>query len=191
MPPDRRGEIPSGYTWKECPSIRAKFLMPETWFFKQESAPGTQGFFLTREVISGDSFTVSTGNIALRTTNPRGYFITGLSINVLSNLYQIAGIRPSVMAGRYMTSQADLTPTSQMTQQKEGSLFVFRRYFRSGSRVVMGQRMEPTNFYIEFTGNDLTGTAYHMAFETPSVKWGEDAKIAKIMIERRVLDPNI
>lgn len=85
----------------------------------------------------------------------------------------------------------ELSPISQIVRQRDGSLIALRRFFRSEAQNVLGRSTEATNYYIEFTANGLTDTAYYIMFETPSEKWKEDAEIAKIMIENRALNKEI
>lgn len=56
---------PAGFSWKEVPEIKAAFLMPNGWHFKQAVQGETLGLFITQENI-----------------DERGRFTTGLTINV-------------------------------------------------------------------------------------------------------------
>jgi len=192
MSPEKKGELPTGYIWRECSSIKAKFPMPQDWFFKAETAPGTQGFFMTREPIHGESFIKQLGEVSLKTTRPEGYLKTGLAINVLPDFYRRTKRSPAAVARNFMNNPPkEMMPTSQFTRFKDGPLITLRRFFRSEALIVMGRKMDPTNYYIEFTAKELTGTMYNILFETPSEKWQEDAAIARIMIENRVLDKSL
>jgi len=192
MSTEREGELPSGYTWRECGPIKAKFPMPQEWFFKELASRNTQNFFMSREQIQiKDEFLISSpgGGIDLKTTNPEGYFKTGLTVNVFFNTYKNLRRTASAMAGYFMEDPPkELIPTSQIIRQRDGNLIIYRRFFRSEIPVLRGIKMVPANYYVEFTANNRTDTAYHVMFETPSEKWGEDEAIARMMIENRVLD---
>ncbi len=190
MTAEQRPEIPQGFTWKDCTGINARFPMPETWFFKQEASPTTLGYFLTREPIAGESFYVGVGGITLKTTKPEGFFKTGLSVNTIPHFDRITRHRPSRFGKLFIGNpRTALIPTSRATEERNGKLMTFRRFFRSNPLKVMGQRLEPTHYYVEFTANDSTGAAYIIMFETPSRMWKEDQQTARTMIEKRILDP--
>lgn len=191
---ENRSELPTGYIWKECGSIKAKFPMPQDWFFKTQTVPGTRAFFMTREPIIADSLRLfSVGREMLyQTSSPEGYFKTGLSINVFPDFYRRTRRSPSAVARDYMDNPSkEMIPTSQILRQRDGHLITLRRLFRVNAQNVMGKRMESTNYYIEFTANDSTQTLYTIMFETPSENWQGDEEIARTMIENRVLDKTI
>lgn len=58
-------KAPVGFTWQEVPELKAAFLKPEGWFFKQENKNGTLAYFITQEDLAKN-----------------GEFATGLTINV-------------------------------------------------------------------------------------------------------------
>ena len=56
---------PKGFAWKRIESVKATFLVPEGWHFKEETKDGTRAFFITKEDI-----------------HKNGTFEIGLSVNV-------------------------------------------------------------------------------------------------------------
>jgi hypothetical protein len=56
---------PPGFTWQEIPELKAAFLKPNGWFFKQEKQEGTLAYFITKENLDQNS-----------------RFDTGLTVNV-------------------------------------------------------------------------------------------------------------
>jgi hypothetical protein len=40
---------PDGFTWQEIPELKAAFLKPNGWYFKQETQNGTLAYFITRK----------------------------------------------------------------------------------------------------------------------------------------------
>lgn len=165
-------ELPQGFSWQDLPSIRASFPIPEGWHFKEESRGDTRAFFITRESIER-----------------QGSFDTGLTVNAFLNFRQSTGFEPSVYARDYMTTQREMESMSEIVAVDDGSLTTYRRHFRA--RTVGGRRVRPINLYTEATGNDETGTAYLILFESPSFKWPRDATIGETMINNRVLDKHI
>src|SRR5438552_2415406 len=43
---------PAGFSWQEVPELKAAFLKPKGWFFKQEKQKGTLAYSITKEDIS-------------------------------------------------------------------------------------------------------------------------------------------
>lgn len=122
------------------------------------------------------------------TSEPEGYFKTGLSVNVFPRVgrgIQIADMKHSFMNNR------DLMPTSAIVSTEEGPLRTARRFFRGRRGKVFGIEVPELNLYNEFTHNTQTGTIYVLTFETPSEKWESDEEIARTMLKSRVLDPKI
>ena len=75
---------PPGFTWEEIPELKAAFLKPNGWFFKQEEQKGTLAYFITKEDI-----------------DKSGRFQTGLSVNVFHLKKD-----PAVEKGRYIIATA-------------------------------------------------------------------------------------
>ncbi|OGH14242.1 MAG: hypothetical protein A2687_05965 [Candidatus Levybacteria bacterium RIFCSPHIGHO2_01_FULL_38_26] len=192
MSAERRIELPDEYSWKELDSIKARFPMPQNWFFKEAVAPGTKAFFISREPIQGDSFTASLAGMRYKTNRPEGFFTTGLSINVFPDFYRRMRRSPAAVAREFMNnSPKELTPESRVSFVRDSAITTLRRFFRSDVPVIMGRKMGPTNYYIEFSANTSTQTLYTMMFETPSDKWENDIEIARMMIENRQLDQSV
>jgi hypothetical protein len=59
---------PAGFAWKNVASIKAAFLVPDGWFFKEELRKDVRGIFISKESI-----------------DQSGKFQTGLTINVFPN----------------------------------------------------------------------------------------------------------
>jgi len=64
---------PAGFSWQQIPELKAAFLRPNGWFFKQEQQKGTFAYFITKESIEQG-----------------GDFNTGLTINVFRELKESA-----------------------------------------------------------------------------------------------------
>lgn len=142
--------------------------------YKEEVKGDTRAYFMTRESIA-----------------QRGRFDTGIAVNVLSGIRKKVKTSPSLYAHSFMTSQTDMRPTSEIVMSNDGSLRVARRYFEITPGIKHGVRFEHKNLYVEATANDQTDRVYFIMFETPASKWQEDAGIARMMIDNRVLDQSI
>ncbi len=190
MTQDRGGEIPQGFVLRHLPEVNAQFPMPETWFYKHETTDTNLGFFLTREPIVIDQYRYRrSGSVGLKTSNPEGFFQTGLSLNVTLHFDALRKIEPSRFARRFMTNIPPITiPTSRAVETINGDLVTVRRFVKIAAQTIMGVRSNGISMYMEATGNDATGTVYLAQFETPTELWAENEEIAKIMIEGRVLD---
>jgi hypothetical protein len=64
---------PAGFMWQQVPELKAAFLRPDGWFFKQEEQKGTVAYFISKESIEKD-----------------GGFNTGLTVNVFRGLKEPA-----------------------------------------------------------------------------------------------------
>ena len=174
---DSRTELPPGYTWQECPEIRASFPKPDGWFYKHERARGTLAYFITREPI---------GNVPNMTVA----YKTGLSVNVFPNFTDRIRRSPSQFAKYYMRSQKELIPDGRPTTTQDGDLVTCRGHFRYLGGLIMGKKAGRFNTYIEVTGNDRTHTAYMISFESSPELWEQDREIGQIIIDNRILDNN-
>ncbi|MBI2326701.1 hypothetical protein HYU92_00105 [Candidatus Curtissbacteria bacterium] len=191
MPPDSKSEVPQGYMWRECTDIGARFLMPESWFFKEEFAPGTFAYFITREVIpNAPSQEIRfSGGITFRTTGSESFYSTGLVIHALPNFSQRRGIKPSKISKDSIEQPTEpLISVGRYKFRQDGPLAIYRGFFRDDGMVFLGKEHGPKHYYIEMVGNDRTGTLYTMIFETPSERWQDDEEIARRMIDNRVLN---
>lgn len=183
MTTEQRGELPSGYLWKDLPGTRARFPMPGTWFFLTQQAGNTRAFFMTRESIAREKM-----------------YSTGLSVNIMPNIGRKTG-RSAVDMAEGLMRTLPMRPLGEVTRTEDGPLVISRRFFlfpeprtmpipQLGGGVAM-KVVPATNFYVETVGNRRTDTVYIVQFETPWDKWTEDRETAVTMIENGVLDPRI
>lgn len=184
MSSEQRGEIPSGYIWKDLPGINARFPMPDTWFFMGIEAPGTYAFFITRESIP-----------------QRGIFTTGVTVNAFLKFGNKMPGSAVDFAREVLQTLPMVQPISNVEVVEDGPLTICRRLFilpierymttPSFHGEIVTKLMPPSHFYYMAACNRETHTAYIAWFETPSTKWKEDRQIAEIMISNAVLDKNI
>ncbi len=179
-----RGEIPSGYTWKDLPGVGASFPMPDTWFFLHQQVQGSHAFFMTRESIP-----------------QRGIFSTGVTVNYIPDLAKLGQGKAEDFPRHMMSTLPVLQPVSNMVQAEDGPLVSCRRRFvlpteqfhpvPSYHGGVELKRIPPSHYYYLAVANRDTGGVHIAYFETPSVKWRDDRSIAETMIEKAVFDKSV
>ena len=176
---DSRSEIPQGMVWKEVPAIKAKFPMPQTWFFHQDIVSDTTGIAISRENMAATKM-----------------FVTGLSLNAVRHFDRktIPGKplneKPSETGLRILKQQRDMEKIGRVVQTVEGPLISYKQLLQYQKATPAGSVI-PMRFYSEFTGNDETGTFYIAYFETPVGLWHKYGEIGTTMIDRKILDPSV
>jgi len=154
---------PSGFTWQEVPELKAAFLKPDGWFFKQETKKGTLAYFITQE--------------DLAKTNE---FSTGLSLNVIHPKNDSA-----VERGKDMIDQMAVQHQVKSWSRQFGPFQEFGCELKdtdaSGTVV-----MHALNI-----ANPKTNVLYIFTFESPAANWEAAWKIGQQMMEALALDDEI
>lgn len=164
-------ELPQGFIWKECPTIRAKIPMPNTWFSNSADLGETKAVSLSKEP---------------------PLFKTGLTVNALLNIPRKLKVNPSEFAQGAIRLKPGLTPTSEIIEIARDPFVIYRGTFHfKGGTFMPGATMGSTEFYIAIIGNDKSGTLYTLSFETPSHLWSQNEHIARVMIEHCSLNPSL
>jgi len=142
---------PEGYEWKWCEDIKAGFLCPRGWFFKEEENGGTRAVFISRESIDKE-----------------GVFKTGLSVNVIRDASRKAGMPLLEYARIYIEGMKAKTSASRAVQTAGDGVYFkgFSGFFRSESPVV-----GPVIIFKLILANEKTGTLYIVSFESPAGEW--------------------
>jgi hypothetical protein len=158
---------PSGYQWKSIDEIKASFLIPVSWHFKETKVKETLAYFLTRENI-----------------DENGRFETGLSINVLR---QGKEFDPVGYAGAFVMKMVEKHEVLEEPFEAGGGKL--KGY---GCRVRVANEGEPPLImqYLAI-GNTVTGTLYMMFFESPESEWERAWAIAEPILTLFVLDDEI
>jgi hypothetical protein len=165
-----RGELPQDFSWQEAPSLRARFPIPDGWYFKEEARGNTRACFITREPI-----------------DHKGVFVVGLTVNSILNVREATGYSPSAFAKAFMTTQREMSPLSDIDALRDSPLVIYRRDFQAVTVAGVAVK-DPPRIYAEATGNDSTGTAYILLFESPLSMWKQNEQIGRVIIENRILD---
>ena len=129
---------PSGFAWKPIESVKAAFLMPEGWHFKEESSANTTAFFISEENI-----------------DTSGAFQTGLTVNVIRlKKGEAQGQAAALLAELGRTPGNELQNTWQM---EKGVLKGIGGRFR-----ITEEGHPPILEYVLAIGNSRTNTLYRL-----------------------------
>ena len=154
---------PAGFTWQEVPELKAAFLKPSGWFFKQEEQKGTLAYFITKEDISKG-----------------GEFQTGLSINVFHLKKD-----PAIDHGKYMIENIARSKHGKMWTQKFGPFVEF------GCQVKDTDATRSSVMHVLTVANPKTNTLYFFIFESPETDWDSAWKTGKQIMDVLVLDDEV
>lgn len=139
--------IPKNFTLKEIPEVKAEFLMPDGWFYKQEVKGGTFAFFITKEDIAKD-----------------GEFYTGLSVNITPPLKENNSLDYAKAYAAGLMDQAKM-------------LDIFRLQFGSfegfGLQLQIFYKKKNYNIrsYHIVLANKKNNSVYIITFESPEKEW--------------------
>jgi len=152
---------PAGFTWKTISAVKASFLMPDGWFFKEEENKGTHAFFISKE------------NIA-----KGGEFQTGLSVNVIKLQKDPARQR----ARQYIAENSLLGEVQKLWEAENGALQLY------GARIHVTKDPPLFTEHLLAIGNTRTNTLYIVLFESPDESWDEAWKKGEVMLGNFLLD---
>jgi hypothetical protein len=159
---------PEGYSWQRIDSVKAAFLMPKGWYFKEETPrPGVHAFFISQEDIGKG-----------------GEFETGLTVNVFVPSEGKAQERALAhIAGLAQTPGNELQETWQMeTGVLKGVGGRFRRVDKDYPPLIM---------HVLAVGNSATNTLYIIMFESPEKTWDKAWVKGEQMMKLFVLDDEV
>lgn len=100
---------------------------------------------------------------------------------------------PSEFARDFMDTvlEQGIIPLGETDITEDYPFITYRRFLQLPPSVHMDPRSGPVNNYTEVTGNDSTGTAYYIQFESPLSRWAEDLEVGKVILENRILDKSL
>lgn len=180
--------LPVGYSWQEAPEINAAFPKPDGWFYRHEALKGTKACFITREHI-GTAHALDGDPEELAAEALKSGYRTGLSVNVYDHFG--ARSRQSVTSaarGIISDSREPLVLLSPVERFKQGGVVSFRGEFYSRQTKLGVTSIHPIHYVIEAVADAKNDRLYILNFETPEDLWTEDKAIAKVMLDRKVLD---
>ena len=150
---------PSGFTWQEIPEMKAAFLRPEGWFFRQETNKGTLAYFITKEDISRG-----------------GEFDTGFTVNVFRKQDS------AVERGKAMIDKMVSERHGQKWTRSAGPFQEF------GCRVKVADESGTTVMESLALANPKTNTLYLFMFESPESSWEAAWRIGKPIMDTLAID---
>lgn len=156
-------KAPSGFTWQEVPELKAAFLKPAGWFFKQESSKGTLAYFITQEDLAKN-----------------GEFTTGLTINVFRLKNDSA-----VEHGKAMIDQMAAQHHVKTWNSAIGPFQEFGCDLKdtdASGTVVM---------HALTVANPKTNTLYLFIFESPMASWDTAWKLGQQIMDTLAIDDDI
>jgi len=154
---------PEGFTWQEIPELKAAFLKPNGWFFKQEMQKGTLAYFITKENLEQG-----------------GQFDTGLTANVFKFKKDSAVDHGKVLIGN-MASQHHV----EMWSRTVGP-------FQEFGCELMDTDASGTIMMRALTiANPKTNTLYLFIFESPIDNRDEAWKLGKHIIDNLAIDDDV
>ncbi|GEM_PF-3092235 len=195
---DRRPEIPSGYILKELPGINASMSMPETWFYSSHQLFAYGSFLaltMSSDLIQFGLKDVKTEAhfMTRESIAQNGIFTTGVSVNIFPDFSEKMGSTEKFAKEFLEKPPPFLLPLRPVTIEEDGPLVIARRFiimpfeqtipipsFHGG---VVTKQVPPLHFYYMVIGNRETDAACVATFETPSLKWKDDRKVAETMID--------
>jgi hypothetical protein len=156
-------KAPSGFTWQEVPELKAAFLKPTGWFFKQENNKGTLAYFITQEGLSQN-----------------GEFATGLTVNVFHFKQDSA-----VDHGRAVIDQMATQHHVKIQSRAVGPFQEFACELKDTDASGTIQMHALT------VANPKTNTLYLFIFESPVATWDSAWKLGQQMMDTLAIDDEI
>lgn len=159
---------PRGFVWKEILNGQSALLVPNGWYFKHESKPDTEAFFVTKENIDID-----------------GKFTTGLTLNVLKRIDKKANIPPS----KWVMNQINvMKSTKPVVRSSENTVGPFKTFL---IRIISENQGERIIIHYVYAANDATGTVWLYIFESPYSQWEKAWKMGEVMLRNLALESDI
>jgi hypothetical protein len=157
---------PAGYVWQPCLSMKAQFLRPKSWHFKEVTKPDTIGCFLSAERI-----------------DDTGEFVTGFTVNLMRELPKRKGIVPSVFASQYMRVLAEDNHVLRQSTREQGPFLSFR-----AEHIDHKTPLPDHHIFTLLLANDHNGSLYLILFESPDAAWQKNWPVAEVILKRMFLD---
>jgi hypothetical protein len=154
---------PPGFSWQEVPDLKAAFLKPSGWFYREETQPETLAVFITKEDIS-----------------KVGEFQTGMSLNV----FHLRKDR-AVDRGKDMVTNIAKAKHAEMWTRKFGPFVEF------GCQVTDADASGTIVMHVLTVANPKTNTLYYFTFESPESSWDDAWKLGKQIIDMLALDDEV
>ena len=156
-------KAPSGFTWQEVPELKAAFLKPDGWFFRQENNKGTLAYFITQEDLTKNS-----------------EFSTGLTLNVIHLKKDSAVERGGTMIDQ-MAAQHHVKTWNRVVGPLQEFGCELKDTDANGTIVMHALNV----------ANPKTNTLYVFTFESPAANWDAAWKKGQQIVDALALDGDI
>lgn len=156
-------KAPSGFTWQEVPELKAAFLKPDGWFFKQENSKGTLAYFITKEDLAKN-----------------GEFATGLTINVF-HFNQDSAVEHGKALIDQMATQHHVKTWSRAVGPFQEFGCELKDTDASGTIMMHALTV----------ANPKTNTLYLLIFESPVANWDAAWKLGQQIMDTLAIDDEI
>jgi hypothetical protein len=157
----------SGLKEQPLPEIKAKMLIPEGWFTKEDSEDGVTVYQITRE----------------KAENEGDAFSAGLILSVTNKVPDRASMKPSEYASDLLSSAQDEGDGAQLQKTQEGSLQCFRLEYVIESE---DGNIKVVNLA---KANDSTGTLYFATWQSPEKEEPQLKPIREAVLNSMKFDP--
>jgi hypothetical protein len=139
-------QAPPGFRWERATEIEAALLVPDGWFFRADSSPTRQSYFVSREDTHAGNFKV------------------GLSVNVNRGVKgQDAVAYAKKVVAEYSKGQGK---TVRRTWDIDSSLLS-----GAGCDVDVVAGHDALVMELVVLGNSTTNVVYYVTFEAPASEW--------------------
>jgi hypothetical protein len=157
---------PSGYTWIECPAMRARLLKPEGWHFDE------------RRAADSDTCSVSTAPV-----DAQGQFETGFALTRLRDVPGRSGVPAGEFARRFLDEVERTHPVRRRSSSSQPPFEAYRAEVEATAADGRAIRI-----YQLAIANPATGSVYLAVFRAPADLWETSWKKIEPVIERLGLE---
>ena len=155
-----------GFSWQEIPEIRAKFVLPNGWYFRRDTAEGRSVYlFSSQELEDGE--------------RPR----VGMTLTVLRHMGDARAFVYDFIT--------DLTQENEHIASwdtKLGKMHGRGCLVRGPGKRKKKKKSRAFQLHALAIANTRTGTVYTLLFESPDEEFDENWEAGKIMLQRFLLD---
>jgi hypothetical protein len=157
-------KAPEGFAWHEVPAIRAAFLVPKGWHFREERDGRTLALFITQQAFT-----------------PPEKFEVGVSISVFRQ-DPAAGARVKRMLEKLASAHA-----VELHRGSSGGPFTTLACQFESPR----EGKEPVRTHVMGIANAETDTVYLVFFESPASQWNATWEKGKTILGKLALETGV
>jgi hypothetical protein len=161
-------ESPSGFEWKYVPDIKTALLMPDDWYFKEEtgneSYPGIAVYFTPQDM------------------DKSGGFTTGQAVFMLANADDLESLSTDILEG--FAKAETTTKVLDAWDYTYGDHTQHNLMIQASIPIEDGNNREMTIQYSTVIENNAV---YLTIFQCPTSDWEENVKIYKTMMDNMAI----